>query len=290
MTITATDTMPAYSLARVLALRDQLAGRIPLQFADMTLDAGDVDMLAYQLCAHITDAKQHAGLTQTAHMLLGRTLSVAQLRALCWRIAGNAPALIAGHAITDWRAPGQPEWVPAQVLSVLPVPAQKSEPHYRLQCRALAGNACTEVLERVFSSRWLAKLSRAVGFTKSRGPRPYQSPYQFATLRLYAWLDPTQSRYGRPYMSEFRFPSACLTFNQQALNLRCRNGIVCPRNFTHQCHLCAVGYLQCPGGTHRENYLPIVCSVCRQESMADPEHSAAVCVYCWRQQQINPTL
>ena len=283
------DTLPVYSIKQIMRLRSKLVDRLARQFAGITLDAADITVIIDILRDIMSPSISTRVISQTVDQLIGTTLSAADIAQFCWLLAGNQARLRRGEAVARWQSPGVEEWVPLQVTRVDPAQLRNDNYNYMFRLRVLAGAASGLLVTKRFPARMLMMLSQVGGFTGTRSAhnsRPYQSAYQFVSLRMFGWLDPDLVRDRQPMFHSIRFPSGCLAYNQEILSKRYRHaGFKCPQNFTHDCHVCTVGMQQCEMATHRENYLYILCSVCNKMGWADPEVATLTCVSCWRHQQ-----
>lgn len=282
--------LPVYSIPKILQLRDKLAEALVPRYSSVTLaDSEDIELVIQDLRELLPERVSEMAIRNSVYRLLGGSYDDQWWRGFAWLLAGNLSSLYAGRAVAPWRAPGVQEWVPMQITSVAQAPSHKGESQYQFNFRVLAGTPSGLLFQKRFSGAWLARLSRFVGFTKRNGPRPYRSPYQYANLRWFGLLDPTLSRGDQPNFFEVRCAGSAEEHNTRVLGWRNRRGsFVCPRNFTHDCHQCPIGYLSCKAGTHREDYLWRACHGCSEMAWFDPEVSTEVCIDCWRKRTMSP--
>ena len=282
------ERLPTFSLPNIVRLRDALTNRLVSRYAEISLvNVEELDTLLDDMMPFLSGRIIRGTMFETFRPLLGRPYPAEWWRDMFWRIAANEELLASGVPLRPWSAPGITEWVPLQVMRVDTAPHSRNKRNrYMLHFRVLAGFACPLIFTRALTGDWLAQFSRYAGFTKARGTRPFLSPYQFTGLRWFALLEPQYSRDGQPGFFEVRCSGTWLEHNTDLLNKRYRNkqDFTCPQNYTHECHLCPVGYMSCPAATHKLDFKWQHCLNCNQQAWFDPEISAQVCVSCWRKQ------
>lgn len=284
------DKLPVYSFKQIFQLRDRLAGALIPHYAHLTIgDGDDLKLVVDEIREIMPESVPRIAINETTRQLLGQRLDEAAWKDFCWRLAGNITTLKQGRPVEPWRAPGLREWVPLQILRIDPSRSFNNDQQFDLTFRALAGTPAAMQLKKVFSSRWLGTLSGFLGFSNRYGDRPYISPYQLASLRFFALFDPELVKFDQPNFFEVRCGGQCEEHNRKILGLRYRlQGEVCPQNFLHTCHQCAVGYLTCPAGTHKDDYFSAVCQQCKQNAWFDPGSSKDMCIDCWRTKITTP--
>jgi hypothetical protein len=278
------ERLPVYSIPKILQLRDRLCEFLVPRYAELVLgDRTDLELLATDITELMPPRVPYITILESVRPSLGSAYTAEGLREFSWRLAASVERLRSGQPLAPWRAPGVREWAPLHILRVEATKSNQGDSRYQLRLRALAGTACPLVFEKRFSGKWLGRLSRFVGFTRGRGVRPFHSPYQYTSLRLFALLDPKLSKFDTPNFFEVRCPGSLLQHNIDVLSWRMRTrGFNCPHEFTHECHQCAIGYLSCKAATHREDYIQGVCMTCGHSSWFDPEASTTECIPCWR--------
>jgi hypothetical protein len=208
------------------------------------------------------------------------------------RLAGNVSNLKARRVVRPWSYQIEWEWVPLSVVRVRRTKNPAGRIGATLTFKILAGTPAALLTERFWSMKQCAFMSRQLGFSRPPSPRavvmprrPYMSPEQFVTLRMYGLIDPKRSgaEVG-PVVSRFRFPPSCVAFNAEQHKYRTRGpGYACPRAFplTVLCHQCPVGFEECRAGCHAKTYETKACAGCKKERAPfDPETQSPVCVNC----------
>lgn len=197
-----------------------------------------------------------------------------------WRIAGNVEQLRNGVVVPPWNGQRELEWAPLQCLSARTAKNRWGETGSELTWRVLAGSACPLKLVKWWSAKTMRYLAPRLGFTKKYGKRPFQHPTQFAQLRMYALLAPELSSARSPGFLEVKLPGKFAEYNRKLIGGRYRLGFACPHKYTHPCHVCSVGYDQCPVATHPKTHYMDFCAQCGQEAHFDPDLSCEACIRC----------
>jgi hypothetical protein len=205
-----------------------------------------------------------------------------------WRLAGNLDSLKAGRAVCSWTAQRTEEWMPVQAVRAVPCLNRKKQPGYMFTFRVLAGTACPLLIHKHWTRPACAVAAKHVGHTKRNGKYPYKHPQQLVGLRMYCLVTPKLSQQGHPGFFKTECPPSCVRYNREILTTRLgERPSSCPRGYMHECHKCTVGYIDCVGGTHRENYVKSFCSHCGQLSVFDPENVSDKCVPCAEHVQLR---
>ena len=274
--------LPKIPLARILKIRRELSDWVAPRFAHIQLNRGALDALVCEVAKHLPGVASIT-LHDSLDWLLAATQTETQLRAICWRLAGSFVTLRAGLPALPWRAPGAVEWCPAQVARVAPATPRGGQSRYTLDCRLLAGSPAGLLVPRTFSMNHLYLVSETIGFTKSKGERPLESPWQFVNMRLWVLLEPRLARDEQPGFFATRVTASLLDFNRTILDIRFRDGLTkCHQGYTHPCHRCHVGYEHCAAATHRLDYQPVTCPDCHKQRYRDPEDAGEQCIACFR--------
>lgn len=220
--------------------------------------------------------------TARAH-LSGRTPDESSLRELAWRLAGNAEVLRSGTPLYPFRGFSAPTWVPCQIASAWKDVNRAGEPTANYEMIALAGAYCPGAIKKRFSMRAAALVGRKhLGFSRTRGSRPFRDYRQLVGLRCWVLVDRKNRRDGRPDFKLLQASSAMTQHNREVLKLRLRDGMKCPRGFLHPCHACPVGYRgedRCPAATHPVAWVVAACPVCDETTWCDPTRPGP-CVRC----------
>lgn len=280
--------LPAIPLARILQLRRDLSDWIAPRFTDVRLDTDGIQELTREIAAHMRGVPTQT-ISDSVGWMRDATPTELQLRELCWRLAGNYHTMRHGAPALPWRAPGVLEWCPVQVVRVAPIAGRRSDSRYVLECRVLAGTPAGLLTAPAFTLSHIYLLSELIGFTKRRGNRPLESPWQMVNMRFWALMDPTLVRFDeQPMFRATRATATHTAFNKTILDIRFRDSAAqCPRRFEHACHRCQIGYQHCAAATHRFDYQARPCPTCKQVRWYDPEVPGDECVACFRRRAVR---
>lgn len=176
---------------------------------------------------------------ESSRVLAGTELTREQAIEFAGRIAGNIPTLIAGLPVFVWTKQIANEWVPVQILHVYP-DKRGNRPGFSVTCRVLAGSPCPMVFNQFLSKGSCSAIAYIVGFSKNM---PYSTALHFANLRLLVELDAARST-DVPHFHQVDCSPSMRTYNKQIIAVRTR-ALPCPRNFSHPCEHCELGYADC---------------------------------------------
>lgn len=218
--------------------------------------------------------------------LAGKTLSDEALEDIAWQFAGNLRRFCNLRPVLPWKGQRSHEWVPVQVVG---------GDHYRTKrsgkvgmiytFQVLAGTPCPLEMTQFWSRNFCRMLSRRLGFTKHRGPRPFTNVTEFMNLRMYVLVDPEKCQDGKPGFSQVHEeqPSSVVNYNRQLLQWRQRStkDFQCPQNYPkrHRCFQCHVGLDVCPAATHERTFVRQECPNCHRHNWHDPAF-LRMCVDC----------
>jgi hypothetical protein len=221
----------------------------------------------------------------------GRIFDEQTIRTLAHRIMGNLPRLSNRQPVLPWTRQPIAEWVPTQILDCRRWTTKEGRPGALFACKFMAGTPCPRIVTRWWSLKQCAFYSRGFGFARPRSGRDpgdkrffYIVPEQLVTLRFQALIDPQLSRED-PAFAEVEFPKGVnfLGWNKAQIRRRARIGFDCPLGHDLSCQRCWKGYVSCPAGTHRVDYVKRPCPVCqKQDAWFDPDSPAKACVNCQR--------
>lgn len=216
--------------------------------------------------------------------LLGKELSEELLQPVAWRLAGNVRRLRDGIPATVWTRQQVDEWVPLLVKEVKLTHSRLGKPEAELITKAVAGSPASMPISLTWSRKFCHARSRHVGFTPGWGKLPYRHPYEFVGLRLTGMVSAEESN-GHPVVSKVLDdePSSVVNYNRRIISARLRrpeSGFTCPKEYEHPCHLCPIGYDDCPVGTHPNTFVMRYCTTCKQDNWSDPGRRGKVCVDC----------
>jgi hypothetical protein len=268
------------SLATVERLRDRLVERVFLAHYHETVAGSALRELTRELLRQLPNGVSTDAVFESLRYLAGCELTPVECLQVSWRLAGNIKRLRAGLPAGPWGGQTEDEWVPLEVLSAVPGRNRKKDPGHTFAFRVLAGSPATLRITAFWSTKLSRYISRRVGFSAPWGKFAYPDPLALVRLRLYGLIIATRSA-TRPFFKQVSCPQSLQTWNRRhILRLRLRV-LPCPNGWTHPCHKCAVGYRQCPAGTHRETYEQGPCNYCENpQALFDPERNREKCVTC----------
>jgi hypothetical protein len=248
---------PVYNIQQIYKVRDRLLSRELWEFTGETLVAERLPVLvrALQRVFKVRTAVLH----DSVQHLAGMELAPRVLNALAWRLAGNRRRLQAEEPVLPWSIQHEYEWVPVQII------ASEATRHGRKQrwgsifiMRILAGSGCPLTMKKFWPHGFCASLARRAGYTSSRRSYPYTDMSELVNMRFMVLLDPERCRNGKPDFEDIGCPGSHVKWNRVIIQKRFRKqGVAhwpCPMDYSHQCHMCRVGYDQCPAATHKETY------------------------------------
>lgn len=280
-----------YDLATVIRRRNSLTSVLEAEYGGRPLGAGEFDRFLAIVADELELAAPHwPTLADSLRHLVGTTPDHETLRADCHRLAGNRGRLLARKPVVPWQVQRTWEWVPVQVMAAHPARDVRDRWGARLLLKIMAGTPCPLAVFQFWSLKRCRVHARDFGFSRPRGskgtpPRyPYTTPAQLVTLRYSALVDPERS--GRePHLEFVQFTPSLSRWNKEQIRRRARldPGYTCPEGHpsSFPCHRCPVGYLACPAGTHRLDYLPKPCPGCgRPDAPFDTDRDEVVCVDC----------
>lgn len=280
--------IPPYNLNRIEQQREKLSTAI--------MDFVGTELETQQFAAFVEAV--HAALPQgiplatVQHSLLtsaGTQLTKGEAVRTAWRLAGNTGRLRKAVAVPPWTMQTEKEWVPLQIIEVLPGVNHKKERGFFVHKRILAGTPCPIRIMRFWTKRFASWMARNLGFTSRRRQKPgsevfpYHTGVELTSLRFMGLLDPTLTRDGKPSYFKFACTTGLLEWNKQILRARNHTDPPCPFDYGHACHLCAVGYDQCLAGCHPTTWDWDRCPECNQDAWCDPDHPRRLCVDCMEQ-------
>lgn len=269
--------LPVYNLKRINELRDDIFRRVMYPRLCIVPSGPSFDSLVADLHRELPRDVRYSVVYETARQLLGHEISEQTARSFAARIAGNLPTLRRHQPVLPWTAQAKDEWVPVHVTRV-ELARKRDDVGYNIRVLVLAGSCCPMQLTKFWKRGMFGVVSARVGFTPKWGNRPFHDPRQFVNLRFMVKLDPKLST-TRPVFSEIGCTKSYVDYNLEVLKRRFKI-IPCPNNWTHECHKCAIGYTQCPAGTHLRDYILQICRGCNSAQPFDPEVETDICVHC----------
>lgn len=274
------EDLPVFNLGNVERLRDRLVTSVFADWYGRTPVGGDLPELVRAVRAALPNGIAYDAVFESMRYVAGQQLTPLACLELAWRLAGNIPRLREGRPAPPWASQPEDEWVPVSVCRCLPRRNHRHKLGYHYTFRVLAGTPCPMVIYNFWAETAVRVVSRAIGFTPPWGKYPLQRGPQFVGLRMLVKIEAQRSMH-TPTFFEVRCPQSLFRWNRQnVLKLRFRDGMTCPRGWTHACHQCVIGYRECPAGTHRENYTRGFCDKCGQHGFFDPDRRTDHCIQC----------
>lgn len=179
----------------------------------------------------------------------GRKVDEVLLRQLSERIAGNANTIRMGAAALSWNGQAHVEWVLVDVLESTWHRTKFGKVGAILTLCALSGTPSGMRWEQFFSEAVLDRMARKLGLKPARSMRRVHSR-EFVRSKFAGKLEPGETL----RITEYRDRPSLVAYNRQLVAARHIDGRECPKNYRWPCTSCAVGYMECPLGTHRSNW------------------------------------
>lgn len=270
----------SFPIGAILAHRDRLVRRAFRPMGPIMLRGQFLDELVGRVMGLLPDDIRHDPVFESLRYLSGKKLTDTESLAAAWRIAGNVPRLRRGLPAPPWAVQTEKEWVPLEVISGKPFRNQWNRIGSFFEFRVLAGTPCPMKISAFWSAELCRMVSRRLGFSSPWHHYPFKSPMEFVRLRCVVLIDPGLSRL-KPAFKDFHEepPASIIIWNRKVLKIRKRIR-PCPRQWTHPCHKCAIGYENCIGGVHRLNYKRRTCLSCGKEAYFDDDLSTDRCLSC----------
>jgi len=269
--------LPRFNLTQVQRVKQRLLNNAVNGSVDTV---PDLDKLASNIAAtmHI----QFDTAYESVRYLSGQELTASEADMLAWRLAGNAGRLKQGTSVPPWSVQRTQEWVPLLIERLVKGRNSRNVMGYMGEFRVLAGTPAGMLIRHFWKHTAAGVVARRIGFTLRNGRYPFTNSAAMVGLRMLGHLDPLRSRDTPSFFEVTCSPSMVAWNRKNVLKLRLRvDRTRCPRNYTHACWQCAIGYEECEAGTHRLNYQVGACGQCGEGHTAfDPEDPSDVCVAC----------
>jgi hypothetical protein len=261
------DDLPRFDMSGIYRRRNRLMQRCVRPRENERLQGDDLATLAADIRGNMPSGISRDTIYESVRYMAGRVLTAQEGLEFCWRLAGNVPRLKAGTPATPWTSQNTKEWIPLQVLRCAPYRNPRGKFGYNFDFRVLAGSPCPMKIMAFWPRELVRMMSTRMGFSKwTSGQYPFHHGEELVGLRLLGELDPLRSQHS-PTFYEVAVPGSFVKWNRDnVLKIRCRVE-PCPRGHTHACRQCAVGYSECPAGTHRQDYVQRFCHKCGQENV-----------------------
>lgn len=247
-----------------------------------------IDDLANSLLPGLSAGTSYDTVFESVRYLAGHVLTEVEARRVAWRLAGNLERLRCGLSAPPWSSQQADEWVPLQVMKVLPDVNKRKKRGFTVTFRVLAGTPAPMMITTFWGMPACKFVSSKLGFSRPWGKYPFTRTAEFVGLRLYGKLDAAKSR-TRPVFHDIECPPGMQKWNREnVLNIRLRRQ-PCPRNYQTPCHLCAIGYDQCAAATHPRTYTIGLCNKCgTSNALFDPaDTTTTYCINCGRAERIE---
>lgn len=228
--------------------------------------------------------KTHETVQRTIEaFLLGQIVTLQNIRSLVAMIAGNLYELRAEQALSPWTTQPIEEWALAMIEetrhAVTPV---RHIPGIDFQFAILTGYAAGQSCDRFLPDGMAKKLARRIGLL---GNRERRTPHFREFVRLYCYVHLIAG--DKLDIDQYHESASLAARNRAKVKTRADYRELCPEGLQFPCHGCHVGYLKCPQGTHRKDFVLQECSN-GHEGHFDPDRRDTVCLECsmqrWRAQ------
>lgn len=275
--------VPSYNLARIGRLREALDLAV-LDFIGTKIEGEQFAALVEKVHETLPKGVPLLTVHNSLLTLVGEELTKGEAGRTAWRLAANSGKLRNGLVVPPWTMQTEKEWVPLQILEVLPGKNFRDEKGFFIHQRVLAGSSCPLRIMQFWTRKYASWMSGNFGFTrpwKRKGEVfVYRNGTELTNMRLMGLMDPALTRDGKPGYKRFVCTSGLLVWNRQVLRARAHTDPPCPEGFTHACHQCPFGYDQCFAGCHPATWEWAECPECKRESWCDPGHPRRICVDC----------
>jgi hypothetical protein len=270
--------LPRYNLARIETQRDHIHSMLSSHYGGQTIGPEIFPDFLTRVRGLLPKAVGENAAFESCRSLLGKVFTPAESLHFAWRLAGNGTTLKEGRPVLPWAVQRSDEWVPAQVLRAMLTKNYRDQRGVDYTFRIIAGTPAGMRITQFFKPPVVRLVANTLGF--SRGNYPYRNSRELVGLRCYLFIERERSEKA-PGFFQVECPGSLVKWNRdQVLKMRARI-IPCPQNFMHPCYRCAVGYNDCPAGTHRLTYTKGFCTLCGQsEAVFDPEDVSVYCIDC----------
>lgn len=277
--------MKPYTLAQACRLRRKIEySEVFVDYIGRKLAGKTFNQFVSTVWSHLPEPTPRSAVRQSLMSLVGQDFTRDSLNEMAWRLAGNVDKLRDGKTVSKWVSQASDEVVPVQIIESYPTVTRFGEFATKFVVRVLAGTPCPMILDTVWNSSRCRYRSAHLGFSAPWGKYPYKHPAQFVGLRMHVLLEAAKSG-AKPYfeLGIEEEPNSIIAYNRKLLVARARlpGGFECPQGFDHPCHLCPIGYRDCPAACHPLTYESRVCPRCGDEQWFDPARKKQKhCIEC----------
>jgi len=275
------STLPKFNLNDVDRRRTRLVNQVFSVYVGERIDGGALTELVTSVRRAMPSYATRDNLFESLRHLTGTVLTEALAVQTAWRLAGNLPRFKQGHAVPPWASQADKEWVPLQIMRIIPARNQHNKYGYNVSFVILAGTPCPRVIVAFWNRQMIKLVARLAGFSfRSSSRYRFYKPTELVGLRILGELEPEKSKF-TPTFWAVDAPGSFIKWNRDNVLKQRKRIIPCPRNYIGACHKCAVGYLNCAGGTHKLDYCQKFCTECVKEAQwFDPEYGMDRCINC----------
>lgn len=273
---------PSFTLTTIFRRRDRIYRQVLQPLVGQIVDGRGLDQLAAAIRKTLPADVTPDSVFESVRYIAGQPVTDVLAYQVAWRLAGNIPRLREGKPVTPWSVQHEDEWVPVQVMRCFSARDSRDRAGHEFSFQVLAGTPCPMLIRSFWRSRVIRYVAYRVGFSSSWNDYPFQRPEQLVGLRFLAYIQQALSR-SLPEFHEIECPQSLVSWNREhVLRLRLRvKGQKCPQGWRHECHRCAIGYEECPAGTHALNYTVGNCNQCGNANAPfDPEEHGLYCITC----------
>jgi len=278
------DKMPRYNIPAILRLRDKLYDTLN-EFVAAELIGETFARFVNSAVEVLPKNIPHETVFTSLLSLTGSEVTLTLAMEVAWRLAGNLRKLKAGIAVPQWTRQTATEWVPVQILEMVPGENYRKERGYHAHMRVLAGSPCPMRISKFWSQRYCSWMARNFGFSRPHRKTKglciaYHHGSEFTNLRLMVLLDPQLTKDGKPGFDTTSITSGMKNWNSTIMKARAHVSPPCPEKYEHPCHMCYIGYDRCLAGTHPRTWEARYCTGCNQDAWFDPKADTPVCITC----------
>lgn len=223
-------------------------------------------------------------LAMSVLFLVGGRLTKDKLKRLGWQLAARKRQLGYQIPLKPWSKRDVDEWVPFQILNVIPKRSNWGDNGADVELKALAGTPCCETVTLFWTNKLANLFGSKLGYDhKMRMLRVEE----LVGLRLYGLVEAAREASDLSFFKidvsdEFR------AYNRKIAAKRRRVNFTCPEERKNECYACPVGYDRCGLAVHPRTYVHHVCKVCGERRFTDPPSVILdICVDCQRKKRFS---